>query len=139
MNPRVSDRIPLLDTAGMHATVSNTDAKTMVVVSIPNGRFRSLVHFTMSHESRDLFASALLDWRYVADEMPDADTALLLSFDDGETAQGFWDGENWCLPNGAVFVFAPYAWAHMPSPAPMKAATLKPLRVRSVVGKAAHA
>lgn len=73
--------------------------------------------------------SATIDWHYVADELPDDDTTVLLAHEADETDQpviGYRSGGSWFWSNPAGVdmpaYFPVYAWAQLPINPPAKGA-----------------
>lgn len=118
---RTSDPIPCLDARGMHLTIANTGRKTAIAVSVPRGRERTVVTFHIGADAREELASALLDWRFVDEELPDDDVQVCVAVrdPDGECYffLGHHSGTRWVCEDELETPFAGevYAWAHVPA------------------------
>lgn len=117
----VSPAIQLASPDDTVLRVINQDAKAALVVS--TGTAHKLVTgFYLSEIGRDQLLTALLDWRYTADELPDDEVRVICALDNKHTdepafghvsAGRWWDDDNIAL--GQV-----YAWAHVPALPPKK-------------------
>lgn len=115
--------------------VANVQGATLLVVGNDQGRVSLVFSHGAEHiravllpPARDQLVTALLDWRYVADELPDDDTRVMIAVDDDRTDEpdfGYHaDGKWWYddEPHLSPVEVRVYAWAHTPGLPPQKGA-----------------
>lgn len=118
----VSPAIALVSPADTTVRVINEGKKTTLVVSSTRGtHYKDVTGLYFSEIGRDQLLTALLEWRYVIDELPDDETRVMLAIgvDTDEPIFGVHADENWWTDEGAVIADV-YAWAHIPGLPPKK-------------------
>lgn len=121
--PDVSPAIALASPKGATLRVVRGEKVTCLAVSLPRGaHFKTVVGYDLSEVGRDQLLTALLDWRYTADELPDDDTRVICALDSKHTDElefgHHGDGQWWGDDHASLGIV--YAWAHIPALPPKK-------------------
>ncbi len=124
MSPHAHAPIALQSPAGATLTVVHGKVHTALVLSTGRGIRPSKSSVALSEIGRDQLLTALLDWRYIHDDLPDDDVRVILATEReadlhgeplyGSLADGLWYNDEGGLIEGV------YAWAHIPALPPMK-------------------
>lgn len=124
--PIVSREILLASPSGCTIEVIRGKKITGLVVSRPQGKHRrAYISYEVGAIGLDQLVTALLDWHYVDDELPDDETTVMIaSADTDEPGIGFHSGDAWYYAVDASPVdpkrHPVYAWAHVPGKPPQK-------------------
>lgn len=118
--PRVSAVIRLAAPSSATLQVVHGKKVTCLAIAMPRGRhYKTMIGYDLTAIGRDQLVTALLDWRWVQDELPPEGTYVLIACG-GVAYQpgfGFHKDGRWYFDagepvDGGVPV---YAWAHAPA------------------------
>ena len=115
-----------LGAASMALIIRDKKDRPLAGVIIVNGRDEAAelvaAHDAISNAWSDgRPACGLVEWRYIADEMPDEDTMILIaSGESGQPSEGYVLDGRWCYANSGLDIPVPYAWAPLPEIPPQK-------------------
>jgi hypothetical protein len=122
MSLRMSPAIECASPTGTKAQVIHGAKETTLALILPRGLHYKFVSIELSAMGRDQLLTALLDWRYVVDEMPDEETRVMLAIDSPDTDEpvlGCCSEGHWWNDEGGRIAYV-YAWAHIPGLPPKK-------------------
>lgn len=123
--------IPLAAPAGASLTVVGDDKHTSLVIGAGrtsrtgSAQPRDYIRVTLTPVGRYQLLTALLDWRYVEDDLPDENFVVLIAIDHPhaeEPARGLFDAGHWYFQDGRPVEpdRRVYAWAYSPGLPPKK-------------------
>lgn len=112
---RVSPVIPVQTPAGATLLAVVHDDHTCIALQV--GRRNAIHSFRLDRRGHAALLTALLDWRYCVDELPDDETTVLIANSKcGLLFAYHADGAWWCSETTAALAGDTYAWAHVPMP-----------------------
>ncbi len=121
--PDISPKIALASPTGATLTVVRGKKVTCLAIALQRGKhFKTYIGYDLTEIGCDQLLTALLDWRYTADELPDDDVRVVCALDSKDTGEPvfghvtagrWWDDDN-------MFLGQVYAWAHVPALPPKK-------------------
>ena len=120
--PRLGPAIAFASPHGVTLRVIHGMKETCLAISLPRGaHFKTIVGYDLSAIGRDQLVTALLDWRYVDEDMPDDECRVMLacSGDTDEPVYGAHADGAWYNDEGGR-IEGVYAWAHTVALPPQK-------------------